>query len=180
MTHFLAILVVLGLLPASARSQNAAPIDTLHNTVRQSEDTSSRGFLYNQFAFGGSAGTPGGLNAIGEKYWGPVGVRAELGALPFIFSFISGWQANVSYVLRRSPHSLLEVTTLYSRSYTTGPEDDGTWRTAYGLGLSINAGGVFFELSVGHTLTVDHHGYREEPKGLINSWPMTFQIGYVH
>ena len=78
------------------------------------------GFLENDFAFGGTAGTPGGLNFIAEKYFNQLGVRAEFGAFGLVpFFLISGYQADLCCVLLRDKNELMECTVFYSNTFTS-------------------------------------------------------------
>ncbi|SRR5579883_2847907 len=159
--------------PQKHKQESAAELDT---TIPFDSAHSHLGFLEDQLAFGGTLGTPGGLNFIAEGYHDRFGVRLEVGAFPFLF----GYQAGCSFVIRRTTRSLLEVTGMFMRSYISGIDEASYWNTGIGCGIAWNAGGFFLELGIGHTWKIDEYGFRGPNQPFLNAWPMAFQIGYVH
>jgi hypothetical protein len=139
-----------------------------------------KGFLANDVAFGGTIGTPGGLNFIAEGYYGRLGLRLEAGAIPLILAGGAGWQTDLSYVLARGSDYLIECSAIYYQSvFTSLDAGETTWYKGLGIGMALDAGGFFLELGIGHTRSVDSQtGFNYSPK-FINSIPMTVQIGYV-
>jgi hypothetical protein len=136
-------------------------------------------YLLNDLAFGVTLGSPGGINFVAEQYVERWAFRAEAGALP---PFIYGYHGALSYVIKRSNKSLMEISVLVNRTYIAVFEHTAGWNTGLGLGIAINAGGFYFEASGGWRLS-------EDPKGGIGfqfdrtspaTFPMTFQLGYVH
>jgi hypothetical protein len=137
-------------------------------------------FLKNQVAFGGTVGTPGGLNFIAEGNYDRFGVRLEAGRCLLIFEFISGYQADLSYVLARSAHSLCELSAIYFHNHIIGPDEPAYSTSGIGVGFAFNAGGFFFQVGAGHAKSINVYGYSDSAPSIINSWPMVMQIGYVH
>ncbi|HWF43113.1 MAG TPA: hypothetical protein VG537_00585 [Candidatus Kapabacteria bacterium] len=136
-----------------------------------------REFLKNQVAFGGTIGTPGGLNFVAEGYYDRMGIRLEAGWCLF---FVSGYEADLSYVVNRSAHSLYEFSAIYFHNYIIGPDEPAYWTSGIGVALAVDAEGFFFQVGAGHTKSINVYGYSDSAPSLINSWPMVMQIGYVH
>jgi hypothetical protein len=141
-------------------------------------------FLQRKTVAGVTGGMPGGINLIVGGYYDRFGIRAEGGAFPMIFFTISGLQGNLSYVLYRDEHSLIELSALCFQTFTSSADGPpgGEEMHGFGAGMAFNGGGFFFEISAGHTTAT--YGYSRTQTSprypLFNAFPMTVQIGYVH
>lgn len=165
------------------RTNEGNPISILRENIYSIARSPSKiedPFLDNAFAFGGSLGTPAFFNFIAEKYFGPIGLRLEGGGL-FLLGFVVGWQSDLSYVLVRNGNFLLESTAIfYQNEVYSFDGGDATYHTAIGLGLSLNAGGFFFQFGIGHLFSHDQYNTIQNSPVLINGSPLTMQFGYVH
>jgi hypothetical protein len=136
---------------------------------------SSKLFLDNDFAFGGTIGTPGGLNFIAEKYIRQFGIRAEFGAFGlFPLWGVAGYQADLCYVIHRDNNSLIECSIFYSNTFSEGADNEppDSFSSNAGASLAFDAGGFFMQAGFTPSFfkTFSQHGLL----------PSIFQIGYVH
>ena len=188
---YVVLLVVLLLTPSQLLAQTRSK--SLNDTnLRSTEDSlekielltredSQKKFLENEIAFGGTFGTPGGLNFIAEGYYHYWGLRLEAGALPlFPLALLAGWQTDLNYVIQSDRNSLFEFTAIFMRSFNSSFDEPGYGTTGIGAGIAVSAGGFFFEIGAGHTWHYDvAYSVPQDPK-LFNSLPMVIQVGYVH
>ncbi len=157
----------------SADSTFQARMDSL-NTLRSPNSRSSKMYLEDDFAFGGTIGTPGGLNIISEKYFNRIGIRAEFGAFGLVpFWGIAGYQADLSYVILRSKHELLECTLFYYNSFLEGA-DMPVISLNRNSGVAVSFNGKGFFVQIGFTPSFFKQFSSADP------WPSLFQIGYVN
>jgi hypothetical protein len=135
----------------------------------------TKGFLENDFAFGGTGGTPGGLNLIAEKYIRQFGVRIEAGAFGlFPLSEIAGYQGDLCFVLSRSEIALLDCSVFYLRYYSSSIDDNNSnWTQIYGVGIAVDAKGFFFQIGFSPSY------FKSLRPNFISLFPSIFQIGYV-
>ncbi|GEM_PF-2828815 len=139
-------------------------------------------FLKNDVAFGATLGMPGGLNFIGEGYYQDYGLRLEIGGAPLVMAMLAGGQCDLSFVLSRDEKSLTEFSLIGFRSFIQSVDNlGGTDFWGYGVGLGFDIGGFFLQVSIGHSWSYDRSSnYIDSDHRLINTIPMTVQIGYVH
>jgi hypothetical protein len=191
MIRFLIVLILV--VSGSAVAQNMHGLAISDSSFRAVEDSLERvelsgrhrppkDFLKNDVAFGASLGSPGGINFVTEGYYDRTGLRAEVGGAPLILLNLLGAQGSICYVIRRSGNSLMEVTGTYFSTFISSFDDrQGYWVSGIGAGIGINAGGFFFEVTAGHTEPANGmYSTGLLHSSTINSWPMTFQVGYVH
>ena len=149
--------------------------DSLENVESYPRHHRATGFLENDFAFGGTIGTPGGLNVIAEKYIQQFGLRVEAGAFGlFPLSEIAGYQADLCFVLSRNEIALLECSAFYLRYYSSSIDDDNSnWTQIYGAGIAVDAKGFFFQIGFSPSY------FKSLSPNFISLFPSIFQIGYV-
>jgi len=137
-----------------------------------------RPFLGNKFVFGGTLGTPGGLNFIAGHYWDRSSIRVEAGYM----GRYAGIQCDVSNSLYRGVAALLEGGIYVGAGLDTYTEFKGVGGPVLGeywfhmgFSLAVNAGGFFLEAG----LPIVNSEYRDQ-YGMEKGPPVIVQIGYVH
>ncbi len=128
---------------ATGDSTRDSIVDSTHFMGHQSE---SKKYLEDNVAFGGTIGTPGGINFIGEGYYHRFGIRLEAGAFPWILASIVGEQADLCFVLARGKSELVECSAFYYRFFTSSiDEPNGNWNSNYGIAIAFNGKGFFVQ-----------------------------------